>query len=58
MSLDIQYIDLSSRHDNKQLRELVLDRIRTNRDIMNDKDFRKRMDQAHINIAFDLFSDL
>ena len=47
------------KHGDKDMRALVLDSIRADRNILNDQEFRERMNQADdLNIAFDLFKDL
>ena len=48
------------RHNNNKLRELAVERIRANRNIMNDQDFRKTLREAgaDTDLLLDLFNDL
>ena len=47
------------KHGDKDMRALVLDSIRADRNILNDQEFRERMNETgDPNIVFDLFNDL
>jgi len=48
----------SHRHNNQHLRSLTLEKIRDDRNIVDEKEFRERMKDIDINITFDLFKDL
>jgi len=46
------------RHDNKQLKSVALEKIRNDRSIVNEEEFRKAMNKADNNVIFDLFDNL
>ena len=49
----------ADRHDSKDLKNVALDKIRTNKEIINDKGFRKKLQNAeNKNILFDLFNEI
>ena len=48
----------ADRYDSKELRAVAMDKLRANRNILNEKGFRKRMTKAENNIVFDIFKDL
>ena len=49
----------ADRHDSKDLKNVALDKIRTNKEIINDKEFRKKLQNAeNKNILFDLFNEI
>ena len=45
-------------HNNDKLREVAVERIRANRAIMNNDNFRRTFKEADNNLIFDLFNDL
>ena len=49
----------ADRHESKDLKNVALDKIRTNKEIINDKGFRKKLQNAeNKNILFDLFNEI
>ena len=49
----------ADRHGSKDLKNLALDKIRADRRILHDKEFRKRMQEAEDkDLLVDLFNDL
>ena len=49
----------ADRYNSKELRDVALNKLRANRDIMNEAGFRQRMMMAeNKNLIFDLFRDL
>ena len=49
----------ADRHDSKELRAVAMDRLRANRDILNEKGFRQRMRKAgKMDLQFEIFKDL
>ena len=49
----------ADRHDSKDLKNVALDKIRTNKEIINDNGFRKKLQNAeNKNILFDLFNEI
>ena len=49
----------ADRHDSKDLKNVALDKIRADREIINDKGFRKKLQNTeNKNILFDLFNEL
>ena len=48
----------ADRHDSKELRAVAMDKLRANKNILNEKGFRERMAQAESSFVFDLFKDL
>ena len=49
----------ADRHDSKDLKNVALDKIRTDKEIINDKGFRKKLQNAeNKNILFDLFNEI
>jgi len=49
----------ADRHDSTDLKNVALDKLRANRDILNDKKFREKLQKAeNKNILFDLFNEL
>ena len=49
----------ADRHDSKDLKTVALDKIRADREIINDKGFRKKLQNTeNKNILFDLFNEL
>ena len=48
----------ASRHDNKELRALVLDRVRADRGVLHQEEFRRGVNQVDVNIVLDLVKDL
>ena len=49
----------ADRHDSKDLKNVALDKLRADREIINDKGFRKKLQNTeNKNILFDLFNEL
>ena len=49
----------ADRHDSKDLKNVALDKLRANREIINDKGFRKKLQNTeNKNILFDLFNEI
>ena len=49
----------ADRHDSQDLKDLALNKLRADRMILNDEEFRKKMHEAeNKNIIFDLFNEL
>ena len=46
------------RHEAEVLRKIALDKIRGNREIFNDQEFRKALEEAPNSILMDVFKDL
>ena len=49
----------ADRYDSKELRAVALDKLRANKNILNEKGFRERMKKAqNMDLLFDIFKDL
>ena len=49
----------ADRHNSTDLKNVALDKLRANKDILNDKKFREKLQKAeNKNILFDLFNEL
>ena len=49
----------ADRHDSKELRAVAMDKLRANKNILNEKGFRERMKKAqNMDLLFDIFKDL
>ena len=49
----------ADRHDSQDLKNVALNKLRADREILNDQEFRKKMQQAeNKNIIFDIINQL